>query len=67
MKGKWKNIASAFTSCIMAYLYGVSEANSWYIINEFPSNDAGVIAIMILVFFLSFAICRFFIGMLDCD
>lgn len=67
MSNKWKNITSAFVACIMAYLCGVSETDSWHIINSTPSNDVNVIGTMILVLVGSFAICRFFIEMLDCD
>lgn len=67
MNNKWKNIFSAFIACIIAYLCGVSETNSWYIIKDTPSEDVNVIGTMILAFAGSFAVCRFFIAMSDCE
>lgn len=67
MNNKWKNILSAFIACIIAYLCGVSETDSWYIIKDTPSEDVNVIGTMLFVFASSFAVCRFFIAMLDCD
>ncbi len=67
MNNKWKNIFSAFIACMIAYLYGVSETDSWYIIKNAPSEDVNVIGTMLFVFPAAFAVCRFFISMLDCD
>lgn len=36
MNSKLKNIFSAFIACIIAYLCGVSETDSWYIIKDTP-------------------------------
>jgi divalent metal cation (Fe/Co/Zn/Cd) transporter len=67
MSNKWKNIISAFIACIIAYLCGVSVTDSWYIIKDTPSEDVNVIVTMLFVFVGSFAVCRFFIEMLDCN
>lgn len=67
MSNKWKNIISILAACITAYLCGVSETDSWYIINNTPSEDVNIIDTMIFVFAGSFVICRFFVGMFDCD
>ena len=50
MNNKWKNIFSAFIACMIAYLYGVSETDSWYIIKNAPSEDVNVIGTMLFVF-----------------
>lgn len=65
MSNKWKNIISALIAFIIAYLCGVSETDSWGIINNTPSNDANIIGTMLFIFVSSFAICRFFVGMFD--
>lgn len=67
MNKKWKNIFSTFISCMIAYLCGVSETDSWYIINDTPSKDVNVIGTMLFVLVGTFAICRYFIEILDCD
>lgn len=67
MNNKWKNIFSTFIACIIAYLCGVSETDSWYIIKDIPSEDVNVIGTMLFVLAGSFVVCRFFIAMLDCD
>ena len=54
MNNKWKNIFSAFIACMIAYLCGVSETDSWYIIKNTPSEDVNVIGTMLFVFVVSF-------------
>lgn len=67
MNKNWKNIFSTFIACIIAYLCGVSETDSWYIIKNTPSKDVNVIGTMLLVLVGTFAVCRCFIEILDCD
>lgn len=67
MSNKFKNAICAFIACISAYLYGVSEANSWYIISNKPSEDVAMISEMLFVFAGAFFICRFFIETSDWD
>lgn len=67
MSKKWKNIFSTLIACIIAYLCGVFETDSWYIIKDSPSKDVEVIGTMLFVLVGTFAFCRFFIEMLDCD
>lgn len=67
MSKKRKNIFSTLIACIIAYLCGVSETDSWYIIKDNPSKDVEVIGTMLFVLVGTFAVCHFFIEMLDCD
>ena len=61
MSNNLKNTICAFIACISAYLYGVSETNSWHIISNKPSEDVAMISEMLLVLLYAFFICRFFI------
>lgn len=67
MSNNFKNTICAFIACISAYLYGVSETNSWCIISNKPSEDVSMISEMIFVFAGAFFMCRFFIEMSDWD
>ncbi|MBR8720185.1 hypothetical protein IX307_001391 [Bacteroides pyogenes] len=67
MSNNFKNTICAFIACISAYLYGVSETNSWYIISNKPSEDVSMISEMLFVLFCAFFICRFFIEIFDLD
>lgn len=67
MSNNLKNTICAIIACISAYLYGVSETNSWYIISNKPSEDVAMISEMIFVFAGAFFICRFFIETSDWD
>ncbi len=67
MSNNLKNTICAIIACIIAYLYGVSETNSWYIISNKPSEDVSMISEMLFVLFAAFFICRFFIEIFDLD
>lgn len=67
MSNKFKNTICAIIACIIAYLYGVSETNSWCIISNKPSEDVSMISEMIFVFAGAFFICRLFIEISDLD
>ena len=67
MNNKWKNIISFLIACLLAYLCGVSKTNSWSIISDAPAKDVYIIGEMLIVLISSFAACRFFIGIFNCD
>ncbi len=67
MSNNFKNTICAIIACIIAYLYGVSETNSWHIISNKPSEDVAMISEMLFVLFGAFFICRFFIETSDWD
>lgn len=67
MSNKLKNTICAIIACISAYLYGVSQTNSWYIISNKPSEDVSMISEMLFVLLYAFFICGFFIEIFDLD
>lgn len=67
MSNNLKNTICAIIACIIAYLYGVSETNSWCIISNKPSEDVAMISEMLFVLLCAFFICRFFIEIFDLD
>lgn len=67
MSNKLKNTICAIIACIIAYLYGVSETNSWCIISNKPSEDVSMISEMLFVFAGALFMCRFFIEISDWD